>query len=366
MKELWHFFNKKGQVVDIILPRRSDKFNKRYGFVKVRQEKDVADLIQSLKYKAFYSQPLVMKQAKQKGPSGNGKREGEINKPEESFKNPEACNHSTPSIPVLGEAKEIKVPVGNLEEKEEVVNISPCPDIESIASRSTVCFSDFPLNGDILQEIIIELGYKDIVVKELSCYKFILSFKSKKLRDDFKFENLVDWVALPRPMEKEDFRVNRKTLLEIRGLPCNAWKEENLKKIVRNFGTWGWWINNPMYHSSLENPRVVIYTEQLKKIKELIKVQLKEDTRKVLIYEVETINPIPEESNIERDTGIHRKGKEKRSLMLAVPQANAKIVQRTKGVVKIVPPEQKDRLSSTGSAEDSLGRTSRISESKDL
>lgn len=103
----------------------------------------------------------------------------------------------------------------------EIIQITPCEDIESIASKSMVCFSDFPLKGDILQEILVELGYEGIIVKEVSCYKFILSFTSKKSRDDFKFENLVDWVSHPRPMENEDYRIARKVVVEIRGLPCN-------------------------------------------------------------------------------------------------------------------------------------------------
>lgn len=48
------------------MPKKRDKFNKRYGFVKVRQEQDVNDIIQGLKYEVFYSQPLVLQPARER------------------------------------------------------------------------------------------------------------------------------------------------------------------------------------------------------------------------------------------------------------------------------------------------------------
>lgn len=60
-KELWQFFNKKGRVVDLILPKRRDQNNKRYGFVKTKSAKDMQDMMEDLQFKVFYSKPLVMK-----------------------------------------------------------------------------------------------------------------------------------------------------------------------------------------------------------------------------------------------------------------------------------------------------------------
>lgn len=112
-------------------------------------------------------------------------------------------------------------------------------EVESIANKSIICYSEFPPKGEILQEVLGELGYKDIVVKEISCSKFILSLKTKAQKDSFYFENLSDWIILPRKMVEEVFRIKRKTLIEIRGLPCNAWSEENLQVITRECGFLG-------------------------------------------------------------------------------------------------------------------------------
>lgn len=133
----------------------------------------------------------------------------------------------------------------------------------------------------------MELGYKDIIVKEVSCFTFILSFKTKTQRDNFKLSNISDWVIHPRNMEAEDFRIKRKALVEVRGLPCNAWSEDNLKKITKIWGVWGWWENNPLYHSSLENPKVWIYTEKLDKIQDDLKVQLLDLSMRIKVHEIE-------------------------------------------------------------------------------
>lgn len=39
-----------------------------------------------------------------------------------------------------------------------------------------VGFSFFPLRGEILQDVLIELGMKHIMVKEISCWKYLFSF----------------------------------------------------------------------------------------------------------------------------------------------------------------------------------------------
>lgn len=57
-------------------------------------------------------------------------------------------------------------------------------NLEELSKRSVVCFSEYPLTGCILQEIIDELGYKAIIVKELSCQKFILTFQSVEIKEN--------------------------------------------------------------------------------------------------------------------------------------------------------------------------------------
>lgn len=296
-RELWQFFQKAGNIKDIILPKKRDKNNRRIGFVKVHKEGDVGKIMKQLQYEVFYSQPLKMNVAKNKqkihsealppqsakGPTKTHMDKDIINSQEVKVGAGEYQNNKDDKSEHLKGKKKEKIE----KENTKPVILETSKEIESIALRSTICFSQFPLKGDILQDIIDELGYKDIIVKEVSCYKFILSFKTKKIMDNFQFDNLVDWVHLPRRMEEEDFRIKRKILVEIRGLPCNTWTEDNLQKILKDLGSWGWWENNPMYHSSLENPRIWMYSESLGKVREVLKVIISGSTLKIKVHEIE-------------------------------------------------------------------------------
>lgn len=150
-----------------------------------------------------------------------------------------------------------------------------------------ICFSEYPLNGDILQEILVKLGYDHILVKEINCFKFNLSFQTKKQRYIFDFSDLKDWIIHPRPMEEEDYRIKRKALIEIRGLPCNSWNEDNLKEVVKDQGSWGWWENNPMYCNNLDNPRIWMYLDSLEKVSKMVKIKVGRNVSHILTHELE-------------------------------------------------------------------------------
>ncbi|KAK1394178.1 hypothetical protein POM88_013234 [Heracleum sosnowskyi] len=50
------------------------------------------------------------------------------------------------------------------------------------------------MTGSILQEVLQELGLKDIVVEEISCWKYLLIFKNGKERECFEFGTIKKWV----------------------------------------------------------------------------------------------------------------------------------------------------------------------------
>ncbi|KAL1811947.1 hypothetical protein ACET3Z_022012 [Daucus carota] len=298
-KKIWEFFTRHGEILDIILPRRRDKNNRRFGFVKVPDARTLESLMNTLKFEAFYSQPLHMSLAK----SRNGVHKDRVQfRRHSQAENPHIMRQELKTVSVAqplnkepADKKDSNKGMREEDKVEEKANFAEAPlcldisnEIETIASKSMICFSEYPLNGDILQDILMELGFGDILVKEINCYKFILSFQTKKQRDIFDFSILKDWIIHPRPMEEEDYRIKRKALVEIRGLPCNSWTEDNLKKIVKDQGSWGWWENNPMYCNSLENPRVWMYLGSLEKVSEMIKVKIGSNESQILIHELET------------------------------------------------------------------------------
>ncbi|KAK1369309.1 hypothetical protein POM88_035401 [Heracleum sosnowskyi] len=59
-KEIWNFFMRGGKIVDIALPRKGDKFNNMYGFVKLNIEEEAINLMFRLKDKRFKGMNLRM------------------------------------------------------------------------------------------------------------------------------------------------------------------------------------------------------------------------------------------------------------------------------------------------------------------
>ncbi|KAL1812161.1 hypothetical protein ACET3Z_022226 [Daucus carota] len=302
-REVWNFFSRHGKILDIILPRKRDKNNRRIGFVKVPDSNTMETLLNKLQFETFYSQPLHMNVAKNTNnipqiagmkPRVNIARDTpqRMSSHPDGLDNTKLENDSQPQkVDLTSEEPSKKareeVKISTLPIK-KILQLEISKDIESIVDKSMVCFSEYPLNGDILQEILVSLGYDQILVKEVSCFKFILSFRSKKQRNEFDFTSLKDWIVHPRPMEQEDYKINRKALIEIRGLPCNAWNENNLKNITKDIGSWGWWENNPMHCNGLENPRIWTYVDSMEKISSRIQVKIGEPTFDILLYELES------------------------------------------------------------------------------
>ncbi|KAK1365258.1 hypothetical protein POM88_040819 [Heracleum sosnowskyi] len=124
-------------------------------------------------------------------------------------------------------------------------------------------FSWFPMTGVILQEVLIEEGFSNISVKEISCWKFLLNFKDDKDKSLFDRSRVKHWLHDIRSIEEEDRRIRRKVAVEVRGIPFIAWTESTLMDITKNLGDWGWWINEAEENKVLENPKVCIYSDEL-------------------------------------------------------------------------------------------------------
>lgn len=113
------------------------------------------------------------------------------------------------------------------------------PHSEGCFDNSMIGFSYFPMKGDILKEVLYcnSLGIKEI--NELSCWKYLLVFSSKKMFDMFNWSLVKDWLTKTRSPDSEDLLIKRKVVIEIRGMPLNCWSKENLQRIMKGVGSWG-------------------------------------------------------------------------------------------------------------------------------
>lgn len=69
--------------------------------------------------------------------------------------------------------------------------------------------------------------------------------------------------------------IDRKVVVELRGLPLHAWSEGNLKIIIRACGSSGWWINRPDILRRLKVARNCLFSKLHIKvsIEKLVKVK---------------------------------------------------------------------------------------------
>lgn len=95
--------------------------------------------------------------------------------------------------------------------------------------KSKIGFSVFSMDGAILTQIMKELRISNVLVKEISCWKFLFTFASLKERDSFGWKVLKDWIECVRNPSEEDLIIKSKITVEVRELPVNAWTETNLK-----------------------------------------------------------------------------------------------------------------------------------------
>lgn len=87
--------------------------------------------------------------------------------------------------------------------------------------NSLMCFSPFPMKGEILLEILLSLNMGIIQVKEFSCWKFLIKFKTKEECKKFEWNRVRDWVKEVRNPTEEDLVIQRQEVIEVRGLPLN-------------------------------------------------------------------------------------------------------------------------------------------------
>lgn len=245
-------------MLDIIHPRKRDVKGNRIGFVKVASDKEAKIIMEQVSNKKFLGAKIDVKLVLNRVKSGINPKE----------------NGSSKIKVKPGEAK-----AGSLKLKSSVKAYSPTEPKEGVENSITlssnynnyfvnsyICFSLFPMNGQILHEIFEEMNIVGIRIKEITCWKFLLTFPTVEEKKSFDTHSVSDWVNNFREPHYEDVFIKRKVVLEVRGLPLHACSEENLKLIVSKSGEWGWWINATDTMRRLETPRICCYTNSLDKI----------------------------------------------------------------------------------------------------
>ncbi|KAK1358405.1 hypothetical protein POM88_051661 [Heracleum sosnowskyi] len=170
---------------------------------------------------------------------------------------------------------------------QEMLNLEINTGIQDILLRSKIGFTYFKMNKVTLSDAMKEMGFHEkISITELSSWKFLVSFASQRDMNTFDFELLSSWFMKWEGVEANSFIVQRKVLMECRGLPFVAWSESNLKSLSKDIGLWEVWVNEKSLLTRLENPIICLYTDRLDMIEEDAQVTVNGKTCRVILSEL--------------------------------------------------------------------------------
>lgn len=77
------------------------------------------------------------------------------------------------------------------------------------------------MKGDIFLDDVKWLKIENVLVKEISYWKFLLIFSSPEECNIFDWILLKDWIGNIRNPCEEDLVIKRKNIVEVRGLPLH-------------------------------------------------------------------------------------------------------------------------------------------------
>lgn len=258
-KELWELFNGCGKVFDIILPRKRDKYNNRYGFVKTSNEEEAGKMISNAKARKGLGRVLKMSIYPSNTPikrvSLNTGKKAKLKSNDKSTK---------------GEGDRVNHVANVFENIEAEID----EDIENSLKRSLVGITKKSICARELVGEIQNNEFQEVKLLRLNDRKFLISSG-----DDCsllgKKDCLSNWFHKIRNFKDDDFILSRTVIVEVLGLPMNAWKEENLRAFSSHIGEWVTWEYQDNRELCVFNPKIVILTKSFDVIEEKLCVLVK-------------------------------------------------------------------------------------------
>lgn len=159
-REIWNFFKTGGEILDIILPKKRDRSNNRIGFVKTKKEEIARKVVKGLRSREFLGVKTISQSGgrESKKETIDWRKAFEGNKRNKSRKDTTASQH----IDKKEEVEQIK-----LNSSTQHVLLEPHNGVCFLNSK--ICFTLFPMDGDILAQVMEELNIENVLVKEITC-----------------------------------------------------------------------------------------------------------------------------------------------------------------------------------------------------
>ncbi|KAK1363102.1 hypothetical protein POM88_038663 [Heracleum sosnowskyi] len=226
-KDIWHLFNQGGKILDIILPRKRDKRNKSYGFVKTTTELEACSIISNLKQMKGLGRRLNMS----------------VNKNVINVKGESLKDSRSPKIYNPGNWRGKK--------KFEFLEVEVDEEMEEALLGSWIGYTkEYKDVKEILKELENK-GVKGVKIFKVNECKFFLD-------------------------NEEDRR-----------LPMTAWKEDVLKAYTRHLGSWIDWCYQNNDNLSVFNPLIRLEISVRQKIDDSMKILFKGKPLEIVFKEVD-------------------------------------------------------------------------------
>lgn len=257
-RDLWKLFKQETKVIDIILPRKRDRYGNRVGFLKTMNSEEAIKVVKKLNGYSFGKGHLYLALAKdqpKKVQFANKAKEGKVRSEEPRHHSPESCKNS--DLPVGGESvKETKSGI-ELKVNEDIASELKCCMCLVTAKHETV---------DTVEKIVEGLGFRDATIKGISSKKFLAYFDDIRDLSELDTDFLSIGFMEVREVTNADLIPSRKVWIELRGLPILGWTEENYNDLVKEWGDiihFGKTMDSESFYTV---PKVMIETQVLETI----------------------------------------------------------------------------------------------------
>jgi len=143
-------------------------------------------------------------------------------------------------------------------------------------------------------------------VKDLSKFKFLLTAGTKVIKDKLKIEGaecLKQWFSSCNDWAEEDVCQTKRLWLEIVGVQIHLWSEQNIKKIIENWGDVVYVEKDISAMASFAFAKVVIDSLCMEPIEDEALLQVGDKGFRVSVFEAKTefiiihTGPLDEESS---------------------------------------------------------------------
>lgn len=224
--------------MDIVLPRKLDKYGQRYGFVKLSSSREAESLIQKLRGRTFEGHKLRLDFAKKKKRLSNNssfskKGQGSaVNcDKEKGIQGPQASQ-----VNYSESVARDRATTSQEKHDSNVLRVSANESNQLDFSQSVVVqtLQDSSVT-DVMNQLDL-LGYDNILVRGLCPCKFLLTFMDKSDFQNLDKDLLGLGFSLCRDMVQDDLIILRKAWVQCIGLPIAAWSLENFCILTKSWG----------------------------------------------------------------------------------------------------------------------------------